>query len=92
MNIWASQVGLLKLLRSLEGGTRVQQNNNWLLCSSSFTKLGYARLGYGRYESSSRLHKIFKKLNLSQFSDLIHLRNIGSGETSRLCCIELNSY
>jgi hypothetical protein len=25
MNIWASQVGLLKLLRSLEGGTRVQQ-------------------------------------------------------------------
>jgi hypothetical protein len=24
MNIWASQVGLLKLLRSLEGGTRVQ--------------------------------------------------------------------
>jgi hypothetical protein len=22
MNIWASQVGLLKLLRSLEGGTR----------------------------------------------------------------------
>jgi len=31
MNIWASQVGLLKLLRSLEGGTKVQQNNNWLL-------------------------------------------------------------
>ncbi len=25
MNIWASQMGLLKLLRSLEGGTRVQQ-------------------------------------------------------------------
>jgi hypothetical protein len=25
MNIWASQLGLLKLLRSLEGGTRVQQ-------------------------------------------------------------------
>ncbi len=25
MNIWASQIGLLKLLRSLEGGTRVQQ-------------------------------------------------------------------
>ncbi len=31
MNIWASQLGLLKLLRSLEGGNRVQQNNNWLL-------------------------------------------------------------
>ncbi len=31
MNIWASQLGLLKLLRSLEGGTIVQQNNNWLL-------------------------------------------------------------
>jgi hypothetical protein len=25
MNIWASQMGLLKLLRSLEGGTKVQQ-------------------------------------------------------------------
>jgi hypothetical protein len=31
-------VGLLNLLRSLEGGTRVQQNNNWLLCSSSFNQ------------------------------------------------------
>ncbi len=31
MNIWASQLSLLKLLRSLEGRARVQQNNNWLL-------------------------------------------------------------
>jgi hypothetical protein len=37
MNIWASQVGLLKLLRSLEGGTRVQQNNIGYFCSPNFS-------------------------------------------------------
>jgi hypothetical protein len=36
MNIWASQVGLLKLLRSLEGGTKVQQIITGYFCSSSF--------------------------------------------------------
>jgi hypothetical protein len=35
---WACHLGLLKFLRSLEGGTRVQQNNNWLLLQAEHTK------------------------------------------------------
>ncbi len=57
INIWASQLGLLKLLRSLEGGTRVQQNNNWLLLQLQFQQSKYFEaISFIKRQSSGNGH------------------------------------